>query len=33
MKNALAKICKDIAETTGYSVEAVATQLGNDIEE
>lgn len=33
MQNALAKICKDIAETTGYSVEAVATQLGNDIEE
>lgn len=33
MKNALAKICKDIAETTGYSIEAVATQLGNDIEE
>ena len=33
MQNALAKICKDIAQTTGYSVEAVATQLGNDIEE
>lgn len=33
MENALVKICKDIAETTGYSIEAVATQLGNDIEE
>ena len=33
MKNALAKICKDIAETTEYSIESVATQLGNDIEE
>ena len=33
MENALVKICKDIAETTGYSIESVATQLGNDIEE
>ena len=33
MENALVKICKDIAETTGYSIEAIATQLGNDIEE
>ena len=33
MENALVKICKDIAETTGYSIGAVATQLGNDIEE
>ncbi len=33
MENALVKICKDIAETTGYSVEVVAAQLGNDIEE
>ena len=33
MENALIKICKDIAETTGYSIESVATQLGNDIEE
>ena len=33
IENSLAKIRKDIAETTGYSVEAVATQLDNDIEE
>ena len=33
MESALVKICKDIAETTGYSIESVATQLGNDIEE
>ena len=33
MENALVKICKDIAETTGYSIESIATQLGNDIEE
>lgn len=33
IENSLAKIRKDIAETTGYSVEAITTQLDNDIEE
>lgn len=33
LENALSKICNDIAQTTGYSVESVAMQLGNDIEE
>lgn len=33
MQNALSNICNTIAKTTGYSIESVATQLGNDIEE
>lgn len=33
MQNALSSICSTIAKTTGYSIESVATQLGNDIEE
>ena len=33
MQNALSSICNTIAKTTGYSIESVAIQLGNDIEE
>ena len=33
MQNALSNICNTIAKTTGYSIESIATQLGNDIEE
>jgi len=33
MQNSLSNICSAIVQTTGYSVESVPTQLGNDIEE
>ena len=33
MENALAKICKDIEETTGFYIDSIASELGKDIEE